>query len=554
MHTAFASTKLKTLDLTQVAHMCITGVCLQVPVLLSAASRAAVQMLAQQAAAAAAVLSQLPMLAHLVQLYHDTWPQFSRLLCGELTAEEQAVMRQKCAVWKQHQQHQQQLQQLQGSARKSAAAVSAAARLVSVGSSSILLRQLLGMAAAAAATEDQHHSQQQQQHVTTCVLHWATVLGGEVGLLVADLLAALPSMCILEVFGKKSTSIMTGAVQLFEAALRHLLAAGCRHLPNSTSDRSSSGSSSPVVPPSTVCIEMAVASIYPVLIHHGYNSTAGGSSSSSSSWGLSNSQQQLLQALLSMLLTSSKLWNAGLQPPLGAERLWNLALAAQACMLRVAAQWRACHPTGTPAAAAAVLGAAGGVQVCHLVSQYLNCFAQQLRQWVATEDAVGAAKWLSTVVESRVVPLPGESNSMAAAAAARADSRFDVLCYLIEEGYAIVVQGLGGKQEVGLHAKRSGLLTKTSSAGTLLQLVLAGLQTKSKSVAGSLQRQQQLALLGELGGLADALQGYGSALTAALPSRFGCNWPGCVRLSGVSEGYGLVRGQACVCGGCRQAR
>jgi hypothetical protein len=68
------------------------------------------------------------------------------------------------------------------------------------------------------------------------------------------------------------------------------------------------------------------------------------------------------------------------------------------------------------------------------------------------------------------------------------------------------------------------------------------------------QRHKLLALLVQLHALADALQGFGSALAASLPSRFGCNWPGCVRLSGVSEGYGLVRGQACVCGGCTQAR
>jgi hypothetical protein len=63
-----------------------------------------------------------------------------------------------------------------------------------------------------------------------------------------------------------------------------------------------------------------------------------------------------------------------------------------------------------------------------------------------------------------------------------------------------------------------------------------------------------VAFLAALKAFVDALQGYGSALAAAVASRFGCNWPGCVRLSGVSEGYGLVRGQACVCGGCRQAR
>jgi hypothetical protein len=68
------------------------------------------------------------------------------------------------------------------------------------------------------------------------------------------------------------------------------------------------------------------------------------------------------------------------------------------------------------------------------------------------------------------------------------------------------------------------------------------------------QAARRRAVLDSLRLWADALQCFGSALAAALPSRFGCNWPGCVRLSGVSEGYGLVRGQACVCGGCRHAR
>jgi hypothetical protein len=61
-------------------------------------------------------------------------------------------------------------------------------------------------------------------------------------------------------------------------------------------------------------------------------------------------------------------------------------------------------------------------------------------------------------------------------------------------------------------------------------------------------------LLESLGNWAEHLKRFGDVVAAALPSWFGCNWPGCVRLSGVSEGYGLVRGHACVCGGCRQAR
>jgi hypothetical protein len=39
------------------------------------------------------------------------------------------------------------------------------------------------------------------------------------------------------------------------------------------------------------------------------------------------------------------------------------------------------------------------------------------------------------------------------------------------------------------------------------------------------------ALLESVANLAHALQSFGAALAASVPSRFGCNWPGCVRLS-----------------------
>jgi hypothetical protein len=93
------------------------------------------------------------------------------------------------------------------------------------------------------------------------------------------------------------------------------------------------------------------------------------------------------------------------------------------------------------------------------------------------------------------------------------------------------------------------------------ETVDALLQEMLKEVVGAggetgiyTQAIQRRAVLDSLRIWAEHLKRFGSALAAALPSRFGCNWPGCVRLSGASEGYGLVRGQACVCGGCRQAR
>jgi hypothetical protein len=48
----------------------------------------------------------------------------------------------------------------------------------------------------------------------------------------------------------------------------------------------------------------------------------------------------------------------------------------------------------------------------------------------------------------------------------------------------------------------------------------------------------------------DCLQRAGAMLCALLPSRFCCNNPYCSSLSTASEGFLLVRGQSCVCGGC----
>jgi hypothetical protein len=49
---------------------------------------------------------------------------------------------------------------------------------------------------------------------------------------------------------------------------------------------------------------------------------------------------------------------------------------------------------------------------------------------------------------------------------------------------------------------------------------------------------------------AGILYDIGLLLCAQLPSRFCCNHPACSSLSTASEGFLLVRGQSCVCGGC----
>ena len=66
---------------------------------------------------------------------------------------------------------------------------------------------------------------------------------------------------------------------------------------------------------------------------------------------------------------------------------------------------------------------------------------------------------------------------------------------------------------------------------------------------------QQLLLLPEavpqplLTGLAKSLHVVGQLLSS-LPSWYRCNNFDCARLGTVSEGFALVRGRSCVCGGC----
>jgi hypothetical protein len=46
------------------------------------------------------------------------------------------------------------------------------------------------------------------------------------------------------------------------------------------------------------------------------------------------------------------------------------------------------------------------------------------------------------------------------------------------------------------------------------------------------------------------MKSVGEDLCAVLPNRYFCNNPGCRNAAGVSAGFALVRGAACVCGGC----
>jgi len=70
--------------------------------------------------------------------------------------------------------------------------------------------------------------------------------------------------------------------------------------------------------------------------------------------------------------------------------------------------------------------------------------------------------------------------------------------------------------------------------------------SEQHSSAQGLGREFAAAAAGTIAGLRVA----GATLCAAVPSRHCCNNPGCTNLGTVSSGFALVRGAACVCGGC----
>jgi hypothetical protein len=575
--------------------MCLFVTCLflQVPGLLSAAAGAALQM--QDAAAAASagggdggngatVLPQVPLVTQLLQLYRNVWPPLCRLLCE---------------------------QQQQGGTAKPPAVLRASAGLVLLGNIGLLMRQLLTKSAAAA---DSRQQQQQQQHLTSAVLYCANVLGDQVSCLWADMLAASVqrpvdgSGSLAGLYRRlepSCTAVPTArAVQVFEAAVRHLLrtapaaaAAGSTVAPSSSSrgGGSEGGSNLANFPPTVDHIALAAAGTYIFLMTWVYESSSS-SSSGSSTGELSCSQQQLLQALLSMLLTNAKLWQAGIVQPLPMEMIGDIAQAAGSYrqLATVAAagilpgQIAACHlNTGNAAAAAAVVD--GQVQVTHFIARYFSWLEQQLRQWVQSGDTVAAANWFMAPANESLMsktPLQAPGGASAAAAQSQHHSRLEELLTLLVPSCRVAASAAGsqlrglefesGRDQVArLYPSLRALLSVTCSkaqhgnhttAGRttpaqLVQLpggeVAAGNPTIAAATQTLLQQSDEYlkdATLGCVLALAQMLQGFVDALTGAVPSRFGCNSPRCLRLEGVSEGYGLVRGKACVCGGCGMAR
>ena len=91
--------------------------------------------------------------------------------------------------------------------------------------------------------------------------------------------------------------------------------------------------------------------------------------------------------------------------------------------------------------------------------------------------------------------------------------------------------------------------------GTIATLGLAtALQPRRQQQAHRRQRQQQQQeqrMLAEAAaGQCSELRAAAGALCAAVPNRFFCNNPACRSTAGVSAGFGLVRGEGVVCGGC----
>jgi hypothetical protein len=554
---------------------------LQVPGLLSAAAGAALQMQlspppsAAAAAAAAAgstvtILPQLPLLAHLMLCYHKAWPWLSRQLCGQLNAEEHAEMEKTGSLWQQHQQYQQQQQQQNRARKRTAPAARTLAGMVLLGNTSILLQQLLKIqpaaAAAAAAVASSRQQQQQQQQrealLRLTLLYCADALGDQLGSLWEDLLVHTkrPEQRVLGPLSTPCCTALARALQVFEAAVRRLAsavpAAAAAVAAAGGGDVPPSSSMHAVVPPSISHVELTAAAMYVMIICYNYvsrrriiiiissSSSGGGGGRKALPKDLTCPQQQLLQSALSMLLTNAKLWQARVVQPISIEILRDAASAAAAAAA-AAAPTIAAATAPPPAAAAAATAAAGTAQIVQVVTRHLSWFEKQLRDWISFGDALSPARLLTSTADHSILPpyidlTVREPPSVPSAGYTHHDTLHSLtrLCCTLA-----CLCSSNDAERLEIQRSRDQILRWAPPKGFI-------------NPQGQVQQPQDMEKvpLGYLGTLADGLLDFVSTVTGAVPSRFGCNWPGCVRLEGVSESYGLVRGKACVCGGCGVGR
>jgi hypothetical protein len=252
------------IPLALTVRLFVAGSFLQVPGLLAATSAAAV-MQTQSAAAAAAgpVLSQLPMVAHALQLYKVNWLPLTQLLYMQRAVAMQAAAQQGASMLTGPASQQQQQQQCS----VQTAQVCAAAARALLGSASILLQQLLRLATAAADVQQQ----QQQQQLRAAIRYCADAVGGELKAFWLDLCRNEDDQIVddsLLPYNSQNATALARAVQAVEAAVRHLAAAvpsaARTNSAGSSSAGSSSGkigagssssSSSRLVPPSIIQVE-----------------------------------------------------------------------------------------------------------------------------------------------------------------------------------------------------------------------------------------------------------------------------------------------------------
>jgi hypothetical protein len=92
-----------------------------------------------------------------------------------------------------------------------------------------------------------------------------------------------------------------------------------------------------------------------------------------------------------------------------------------------------------------------------------------------------------------------------------------------------------------------------------LQKAEACVAAGAAALSAAMARQQPVAGCAPLPAadmqhLAESFDVLAQLLMVVVPSRYCCNSLGCSSLACVSEGFALVRGSSCVCGGCKQAR
>mgnify|MGYP001810008050 FL=1 len=348
------------------------------------------------------------------------------------------------------------------------------------------------------------------------------------------------------------------SVQILEAAIRscvRLRQLVLQHGNAAAAASSAGGAGFGVDPMLTLATGMCSIAVH--FAHVTYDATPG---------DMPTEVQQVLQAVMSLLLTT--LSTAQGQPGAAVPAVLSWCVKVHYLQLKNAADVAAAGATGPVAAAVVAAG-------WFVVGRCLLQLSEQLQLCILQPESYPLSGWLLASAQVSAESDPTGRTLDHEAARKELDQLLDTLSLL--SGAAVEWQRrVLAPQAASINSSSTATMYTTHldryqlnmltadhcltqevcQASTMMTNpdVLAAILDPSPTHHWQQLLQQHdgpaLQAFLALGTASTGLKYAGNLLCEALPNRYFCNNPGCRNAAGVSAGFALVRGAACVCGGC----